>query len=163
MCAQRWLRSAWASAQPDQSLRCPHEETFGPQLPIERTAKTLIRLGGCPGWSESSLGAKTILLVLSWGGSNVREYPAMCQCQVWNLCCSPGQREPYTFNIQTLQLQYQNISLFLMTWVQLKAMWCNSEISEPRHDKTNKMSVRPAKTQISLGICPVWSESLLST
>ena len=32
---------------------------------------------------------------------------------------------------------------------------------EPRHDKTNKMSVRPAKTQISLGICPVSSESLL--
>ena len=26
---------------------------------------------------------------------------------------------------------------------------------EPRHDKTNKMSVRPAKTQISLGVCPV--------
>ena len=25
----------------------------------------------------------------------------------------------------------------------------------PRHDKTSKMSVRPAKTQISLGICPV--------
>ena len=32
---------------------------------------------------------------------------------------------------------------------------------EPRHDKTNKVSVRPAKTQISLGICPVWSESSL--
>ena len=29
----------------------------------------LIRLGGCPGWSESSLGAKVILLALSWGGS----------------------------------------------------------------------------------------------
>ena len=57
VCAQRRLRSAWASAQSDQSLRCPHEETFGPWLPIERTAKTLIRLGGCPGWSESSLGA----------------------------------------------------------------------------------------------------------
>ena len=26
---------------------------------------------------------------------------------------------------------------------------------EPRHDKTNKMSVRPAKTQVSLGIRPV--------
>ena len=25
----------------------------------------------------------------------------------------------------------------------------------PRHDKTNKMAVRPAKTQISLGIRPV--------
>ena len=34
--------------------------------------------------------------------------------------------------------------------------------NEPRHDKTNKMSVRPAKTQISLGICLVWSESSLS-
>ena len=30
---------------------------------------------------------------------------------------------------------------------------------EPRHDKPNKMSVPPAKTQISLGIRPVWSES----
>ena len=34
--------------------------------------------------------------------------------------------------------------------------------NEPRHKKTNKMSVRPAKTQISLGIRPVWSESSLS-
>ena len=34
-----------------------------------RSAKTLIRLGGCPGWSESSLGAHATLLVLSWGGS----------------------------------------------------------------------------------------------
>ena len=33
---------------------------------------------------------------------------------------------------------------------------------ELRHDKTNKMTVRPAKTQISLGIRLVWSESLLS-
>ena len=28
---------------------------------------------------------------------------------------------------------------------------------EPPHDKTNKMTVRPVKTQISLGIHPVWS------
>ena len=33
---------------------------------------------------------------------------------------------------------------------------------EPIHDKTNNVVVRPAKTQISLGICPVWSESSLS-
>ena len=32
---------------------------------------------------------------------------------------------------------------------------------EPRHDKTNKMTVRPVKTQISLDIHPVWSESSL--
>ena len=33
---------------------------------------------------------------------------------------------------------------------------------EPRLDKTNKVSVCPAMTQISLGIRPVWSESSLS-
>ena len=35
-------------------------------------------------------------------------------------------------------------------------------INELRHDKTNKVTVRPVMTQISLGIRPVWSESLLS-
>ena len=30
---------------------------------------------------------------------------------------------------------------------------------EPQHDKTNKVSVRPAKNQISLGIRIVWPES----
>ena len=36
------------------------------------TAKTLIRLGWCPGWSESSLDAYAILLVLSHAGSYVK-------------------------------------------------------------------------------------------
>ena len=36
---------------------CPHEESLGPKLPIERRAKTLIRLVWCQGWPESSLGA----------------------------------------------------------------------------------------------------------
>ena len=31
----------------------------------------------------------------------------------------------------------------------------NASLLKPRHDKTNKMTVRPAKTQISLGIRPV--------
>ena len=35
------------------------------------------------------------------------------------------------------------------------------KINEPPHDKTNKKHVRPAKTQISLGIRPVCSESSL--
>ena len=30
LCDQQRLRSAWASAQSDQSLRCPHEETLDP-------------------------------------------------------------------------------------------------------------------------------------
>ena len=53
MCAQRRLRSAWASAPSDQSLRCPHEEILCPNLPIERFA-----------------GHTLILLVLSCGNSN---------------------------------------------------------------------------------------------
>ena len=36
--------------------------------------RKLIRLGGCPAWSESLLGAYAILLVLSLGGSNVLKY-----------------------------------------------------------------------------------------
>ena len=31
------------------NLCCLHEETLGPHLPVECTAPTLIRLGGCPG------------------------------------------------------------------------------------------------------------------
>ena len=56
------------------------------------------------------------------------------------------------------------LKLMTLLYVSLKIGWCNwlQVIYEPRHDKTNKMSVHPAKTQISLGICPVWSESSLS-
>ena len=39
LCAQQRLRSAWAFAQSDQSLHCPHEETLGPQQPIECTGQ----------------------------------------------------------------------------------------------------------------------------
>ena len=39
-----------------------------------RTAKTLIRLSRCTGWSESSLAAKIILLVLLCGGSIIFKY-----------------------------------------------------------------------------------------
>ena len=51
------------------SVFAVHEDSLDPKLPIECTARTLNRLGGCPGWSESSLGAHTILLVLSCFGS----------------------------------------------------------------------------------------------
>ena len=43
MCAQRRLRSAWTSAQSDQSFRYSHEETWDPSLPTE--CRRLIRLG----------------------------------------------------------------------------------------------------------------------
>ena len=42
-------------------------------------------------------------------------------------------------------------------------VWCSpyTARNELKHDKTNKMSMLPAKTQVSLGIRPVSSESLL--
>ena len=60
-------------AQSDQSLRSALSGYLRTQRFFMRTAKTLIRLAGCPGWSESSLCAKVILLVLSVGiwGPNV--------------------------------------------------------------------------------------------
>ena len=59
-CAQRRFRSAWASAQSEQSLRCALSGLLRTQTFFMRTAKTLIRLGECPGWSESSLGAQSL-------------------------------------------------------------------------------------------------------
>ena len=41
------------------------------------------------------------------------------------------------------------------------SLYLYKPLFEPWHDKTNKMSVRSVKTHISLGIRPVWSESLL--
>ena len=46
VCAQRKLRSAWASAQSDQSLRCALIGKLRTQGFFMRIAKTLIRLGG---------------------------------------------------------------------------------------------------------------------
>ena len=55
--------------------------------------------------------------------------------------------------------------LWCTKWINSVVLW-NSRVGlniiDPPHDKTNKVSVRPAKTQISLGIHPVWSESSLS-
>ena len=34
---------------PSLIIRCPHEGSLGPELPVECTAKTVIRLGRCPG------------------------------------------------------------------------------------------------------------------
>ena len=50
--------------------------------------------------------------------------------------------------------------LYVRVYMYLR--YLGPSVCEPRHDKTNKMAVRPAKTQISLGIRPVWSESSLS-
>ena len=95
-----------------------------------RTAKPLISLGGCPGWSESSLGTHAILLVLSWRGS--------FECEI-HLLSSGMWWLQSTLQFELFPSHYLS---HLMT-------------------KPTKWHVRPAKTEISLGIRPVWSESSL--
>ena len=58
------------------SLRCALNRYLRTLAFFMRTVKTdqtgrMQRLGGCPGWTESSLGAHAISLVLAWGGSNL--------------------------------------------------------------------------------------------
>ena len=71
VCVQRRLRSAWASAQSDQSLHYPHEEILGPYLPNERTAKTLMtdQTGRMSRLIWVFAGRILIVLVLSCRGS----------------------------------------------------------------------------------------------
>ena len=54
-----------------------------------------------------------------------------------------------------------NISFFFPLKLKIMEFFSELCIYEPPHDKTNKTNVRPAKTQITLGIRPVWSESSL--
>ena len=61
LCAQQRLRSAWASTQSDQCLRCLHEETLALNYRLSMQ-QTLMRLGRCPCCSEYLLGAHVVLL-----------------------------------------------------------------------------------------------------
>ena len=89
VCTQRRLRSAWASTQSEQSLRCPLEETLGPKLPIERTAKT-----DQTGLISVFTGCSVTLLVLSCRGSCLelgktsRGWGLLCSCQGLTRYCS---------------------------------------------------------------------------
>ena len=64
----------------------PHDKTNkmpSPPSQIRDFAVRMKKLGGCPGWSEYSLGAHTILLVLSWGGSD--RYYGVSSCHPWSV------------------------------------------------------------------------------
>ena len=130
-----------------------------------RTAKTLIRLGRCPGWSETSLGAQS----LCW----FCHVAAYFMTNLHKRMLPDWRIEPVTSWIPVGQASNGAAGLGThkkrdrVVWF----CWWSSKCAcvaikwgkcEPRHDKTNKVSVRPVKTQISLGIRPVWSESSLS-
>ena len=69
------------------------------------------------------------------------------------------------WNILRLNLFFpmdqNNVSIYLGK--ALEKLSGKENAYDPPPDKTNKTTVRPAKTQISLGIRPVWSEFSLCT
>ena len=85
-----------------------------------RTAKTLIRLGGCPGDAQADLS-------LRWAHSH---FVGFVMSRLFCL---------QEFDLDATPITIQN----------------NEFENEPPHDKINNVAVRPAKTQISLGILPV--------
>ena len=126
LCTQRRLRSAWLSAQSDQSLRCPPEAKLGP------TAKTLIRLGGCPCWSESSLGTKVILLVLSWGGSKCFFLESKYAAHIHFITFFTFRIEP---NMKSFShANYRIETGYLYTLFKLVLNWSNFSLLQTEHD-----------------------------
>ena len=119
----------------DQSLQCPPEESLDPKLPIKRTAKTLIRLCGCSGWSESSLGAHAILLVLSWGGSNLCRDLSEVSCYLCDsflywlgfIWCADYCSQQHINSGVTFVIMPQNVKKRVLF------CHCYSEISKWRH------------------------------
>ena len=99
--------------------------------------KTLIRLDGCPGWSESSLGAHSFC----W----------FCHVVAHNYDrTSKFIGENAGLNKQRNLFSKPCFDTFYFCWNM------SSSMTKPR------WPVHPAKTQISLGIRQVWSKSSLS-
>ena len=116
--------------------------------------RRLIRLDGCPGWSESW---SLLIFLLHWAGRSVcwlchalADQSSMCALWVAN-----GK------NFLREDCDQTGCMARLNAQADLCLCWPHKSF-EPVHDKTNKVTVRPAKTWISLGIRPVWSESSLS-
>ena len=78
------------------------------------------------------------------------------QCRPWSDC------SPVCPDLPVRKLRNNTVIFNCMLRSNIVDIILNKMHPEPRHDKTNKMNVRPAKTQIGLGIRPVWSESSLS-
>ena len=104
------------------------------------------------------------------------KYPKFWDRLAWANSADQDQTTPICSNRSSLIRVYMvchSIFIFWTHYCMLKSPCSNFRIItaiiasvpiftiEPPHDKTKQMTVHPAKTQISLGIRPVWSESSL--
>ena len=94
-------------------------------------------------------------LVLSCWGSNVMSKRTCCK----TFFSTPVSKCDSVYQKRLIKLKLEEFYLLFMT---IYAYFAYTGYEPPR-DKTNKVSVCPANTQIRLGVRPVWSESLLGT
>ena len=125
LCTQWRLRSAWASTQSDQSLCCALNGQLRTQGFFMRTAKALIRLGGCPGWSETD-GCTLILLVFSCRSSFVRNFKILGSAIKW---CSREilNRKRFIQTNTNLNRKDRSYSYILSMMVLQKLTWLHQQ------------------------------------
>ena len=113
-----------------------------------RTAKTLIRLGGCPDWFEASLGA-LILLVLSWGGSHVT---VLDRLWIWL----------YQFLIIAFSSTLLQIVIWATSWQNLFMLYVsNKDADQPVHPHSliSAFVVRCLDSILSILLNPKFQDS----
>ena len=77
----------------------------------------------------------------------------LCRCLLKELVDMHAVHSDFPMVLRIVDVNIYFFSFFFFTTIWF-AVWLTKTIllNEPRHAKTNKMAVRPAKTQISLGI-----------
>ena len=162
-------KPACSATETSQSLEIANVETRDIILSSQRTTKALIRLRGCTGWSAPLLFAYGIsrfshdvaqflstysqyytVLFPIWTklskGDKIKcilwvygkSYLVLASCTSYY--CKQLWHQQHSVNISIVLHIIFEIRIILQT--SISENW----IFEPRHDKTNTMSVRPAKT-----------------
>ena len=109
-----------------------------------RPANTRISLGICPVWSESSLSAWRNLGSLATHWVHSEDWSDWADAQA-------------DLNLRWAHTHFVGFVMSYLIWWLHHSWLISHSVFELPHDKTNKMTVRPA----NLGICPVWSKSSL--
>ena len=131
----------------------------------ERAAKVLTRLRGCAGSPEPSLLAYAISTKFAWCSPILThrlldfKYPS----PRWDIVSSFACVSHFLwFHVLLHFLLVSEVGCDLWLWHSLEIVslfsWLHMNLCMA---KPTKWHVRPAKTQMSLGIRPVWSESSL--
>ena len=134
----------------NQSLRCVHEESLGPSLSIDRTAKTLIRLGGCPGWSVASMDAQSFCWFCRAASQKKKKKKGgkwillVWSAEWWKTAMLKGSAI-FALIMNSFEVSNWFSSNFISKLMYFNAL-CHHRVVEPAQDKTNKRPICRACT-----------------